>query len=210
MLRKLLCTTSKYYFFFGYSAISLNTQYSGLLRYRDKATHFEYDLAVLRLVSHLRFSDSISPVCLHFKEGGDKYVLDKQQGYFAGWGITEEQKLADELRRVSMTTLSRESCSQRIEANDVGYSLPQDKFCIINDYKSTACRGDSGGGFVVSNSQYHQGKLIIEYQLLGVISNIPIKAQDCSRDTVVVLTNVQFLETIIKEQQLKDKTVVLA
>lgn len=145
------------------------------------------------MTKHLKFTESISPICLHFLEGGRKYVSDNINGHFSGWGITEKQELSDVLRRVNMKTLAYSNCAERIKKN-VNYDLPADKFCVINDYGSTACRGDSGGGFVVETIQQQNR----EYRLLGILSNVPWKAQDCSRDTLVVMTNVQFYETLIK------------
>ena len=173
-----------------------------ICRYKDVSDYFEYDLAILRLERPFKFSVYISPICVRFttKREHDNW-MNRETGYFTAWSSIPNQSYA--LQRNSMTTLSRDSCNELVNRS-VGYPLPTDKFCIYNQQNVTACRGDSGGGFFVQNKFIASGYWYYEYQLLGVLSNVPRSHHDCSLDTVIAMTDLHYHYQFIYREMQKD------
>lgn len=98
-----------------------------------------YDIALLKLVSPLTFSETVKPVCLAPRAWIDDDMAGKEVT-LSGWGKTETGSLSSSLR----------------EYDTVGYSLPDcisfygswmrpTQMCTDGAQRKHTCSGDSGG-----------------------------------------------------------------
>ncbi|XP_017462355.1 PREDICTED: proclotting enzyme-like, partial [Rhagoletis zephyria] len=154
--------------------------------YKDRVGYYEDDLAIVRLVQQFKFSDTIKPICFEYKRLAAASIETGELGFIVGWGPTATSADVDVFQKVDVNTVSYHTCRDRLTFNDKPYDLPSDKFCVQRVTKTgDICRGDSGGGFVKYDSR--TGK----HYLIGVISHAPLKQNDCGRDGLVAMTNVQ-------------------
>ncbi|XP_036344550.1 modular serine protease-like isoform X1 [Rhagoletis pomonella] len=154
--------------------------------YKDRVGYYEDDLAIVRLVQQFKFSDTIKPICFEYKRLAAASIETGELGFIVGWGPTATSTDVDVFQKVDVNTVSYHTCRDRLTFNDKPYDLPSDKFCVQRVTKTgDICRGDSGGGFVKYDSR--TGK----HYLIGVISHAPLKQNDCGRDGLVAMTNVQ-------------------
>lgn len=74
--------------------------------YDGSTASFDADLAILILTSEITFTPFIQPACLPSK---NSTVIDVR-GTVAGYGITENNTLADTLRHVEIPTIDHLTC----------------------------------------------------------------------------------------------------
>lgn len=124
---------------------------------------FDNDIALVQLVDRVSFTDYILPVCL-----GDSVVLERdffsgevQLGTVTGWGqLTESANtLPRFLQEIRLPIVDHKTCQQA-----TAYPVTRNMFCagysqeIIGD----ACKGDSGGPFVVQRKN--------RWYIIGIVS----------------------------------------
>ncbi|XP_075070239.1 granzyme A-like [Mixophyes fleayi] len=64
----------------------------------------------------------------------------------AGWGLTEEGKWSDTLRKVNVTVLSREECHRKWRHK---YAITEDMMCTnVGPNREDPCQGDSGSPLI--------------------------------------------------------------
>ncbi|XP_053546024.1 transmembrane protease serine 4-like [Bombina bombina] len=103
-----------------------------------------YDIALIKLKSDLRFSESAKPVCL---PGSNMIVPDNAQLWVTGWGHTSEGGvLASQLQEVAINKIPTALCN--IEYNN---QIVESMLCAgrLSGGFDT-CQGDSGGPLVMS------------------------------------------------------------
>ncbi|XP_055377185.1 uncharacterized protein LOC129609277 [Condylostylus longicornis] len=149
------------------------------------------DIAVLELDHHIEFSSVIKPICIDFSS---TQIPSNLNGYFVGWGATSmDDEQSNELLSANLTTLTNEKCKVEVGPRDKSDITPE-KFCAINDKRSAACQGDSGGGYVVKKYTGFRDR----YFLLGIIS-LGLGANNyCSDGFTTVFTNVLLYKTFIE------------
>ena len=108
------------------------------------------DLAVIRLVRPVSFTDHIRPICLHQPEEAGPGAGDLT---VAGWGRTERARSSALLQYTGLQEVSAESCSlQYSQAGARGQLGPltqllirESQICAQGDGGTDSCSGDSGG-----------------------------------------------------------------
>ncbi|XP_039450944.2 uncharacterized protein LOC120429913 [Culex pipiens pallens] len=128
--------------------------------------HEEYstnrnDIAVLVLNSDVEYSDFVIPICLDNRVDPDLTKLVGQRGSVAGWGLTENQTVAQLLRTAQMPVVSHVECVQA-DPTLFGRYLDRGMFCAGERNGTSVCNGDSGGGFYISEGD--------RWVLRGVVS----------------------------------------
>ncbi|XP_013147107.1 PREDICTED: chymotrypsin-like elastase family member 2A [Papilio polytes] len=105
------------------------------------------DLALLKLKVEATFDDYVQPACVWHEKISERISSDVT-GSVVGWGIDESENLSTKLRQATMPIVSEAKCIKR---NPLFYSkvLDDRKFCAGLQNGTSACNGDSGGGFHV-------------------------------------------------------------
>ncbi|XP_053955720.1 modular serine protease-like [Anastrepha ludens] len=153
--------------------------------------NYQDDLAILKVVNIFKFTETVKPICFEPKNRAAAVVENDELGFIVGWGPTTSSNNVDVFQKIDVSSISYQSCLDRLTINDTPYDLPTDKFCVRRVARTgDICRGDSGGGFVKNI----RGR----YYLVGVVSHAPLRHIDCGRDGLVALTNVQFYTQISK------------
>ncbi|KAM9324796.1 complement C1r subcomponent-like [Gastrophryne carolinensis] len=122
-------------------------------------TH-DHDIALLRLTDTVVMDQNISPICLPKKDEDSMYDTDTM-GYVSGFGVTEEHKIANNLRYVVLPIAARDRCQKQLEEKqkelDESSKFKSEKFtknmfCAgfpeAKKQQQDSCQGDSGGAFV--------------------------------------------------------------
>lgn len=120
-----------------------------------------HDIAILKLKTPIKFSDTVQPVCL---PNADEKVADNTQATVAGWGLTREggQDTSQILMQVGVPTIKSSDCATMYKKARIDID---ESAMICAGYKEggkDSCQGDSGGPFVVKNGD--------AYTLQGVVS----------------------------------------
>lgn len=125
---------------------------------------FDNDIALVQLADRVAFTDYILPVCL-----GDSATIERdffssddvQLGTVTGWGqLTESPNTVPRfLQEIRLPIIDHRTCQQ-----STSYPVTRNMFCagykqeIVGD----ACKGDSGGPFVVQRKN--------RWYLIGIVS----------------------------------------
>ncbi|KAA0200982.1 hypothetical protein HAZT_HAZT001586 [Hyalella azteca] len=148
----------------GADQLGLNAQSGIRVKVSQIITHANYDtnnvnndIGLIKLVTPVTYTTTISPVCLPFKFPNSDF--EGTLGTVTGWGTTSYQGTTSvALLEVDIPILSTQSCSSYYTYPTV---LTDNMFCTLQAGKD-ACQGDSGGPLTVPSG----GRL---YQL-GVVS----------------------------------------
>ncbi|KAL8569988.1 hypothetical protein ACOMHN_056420 [Nucella lapillus] len=108
-------------------------------RYGDGSATFANDIAVLKLSSSLEFTSHVKSY--RFADENDGNFAGKQC-ILSGWGLKDDGKLANTLKKVEMLTITNKACQNKWDT----YSgvISPGHVCFLEDTKSS-CNGDSGG-----------------------------------------------------------------
>ena len=126
----------------------------------DKFT-YEYDIALIKLVSPVKFKPNIIPVCL--PESNSDLV--GKVGTVTGWGRrTEYGQISPILREVNLPIISNQKCMSMYRRSGQNEWIPKIFICAgTSNGGKDSCEGDSGGPLVVKSSN---GR----FRLAGIIS----------------------------------------
>ncbi|XP_071056951.1 chymotrypsin-like elastase family member 2A isoform X2 [Onthophagus taurus] len=160
---------------------------------------YQNDVAVLKMASAAEFTDYVRPVCLWEGDLNINSVVGNL-GSVVGWGFNEYGKLTEELIKLDMPIVSKDTCIYSFPDFYVRYTT-SDTFCAGFTNGSTVCNGDSGGGMVFQRSAGSGRKV---YQLRGVVS-LSVALQNefkCDPKHYVVFTDVaKYLDFIKNAMQ---------
>ncbi|KAA0189708.1 hypothetical protein HAZT_HAZT009557 [Hyalella azteca] len=148
----------------GADQLGINAQSGIRVKASQLITHANYDpnnvnndIGLIKLVTPVTYTTTISPVCLPFKFPNSDF--NGTLGTVTGWGTTSYQgSTSVALREVDIPILNTQSCSSYYTYPTV---LTDNMFCTLQAGKD-ACQGDSGGPLMVPSG----GRL---YQL-GIVS----------------------------------------
>jgi len=130
-----------------------------------------YDIALLKLVSPVTYSDHISPVCLP-SALQESLPAPNTTVFITGWGVTEEDEDAeasDTLQQVGIPLQSSEKCRNSYE--EQFYEDVQ--FCAgLDQGGHDHCYGDSGGPVVFQDAANNGN-----WKQIGIVSG----AKGCAR-----------------------------
>lgn len=114
------------------------------------------DLAVLLLKKELLFNDHVVPICLWQGENDLRRIIG-QEGYLAGWGVTENG-VSTVPTYIRTSIVSRRQCNLNLER-----VYPSNARILCGDGQgSSPCNGDSGSGLVLKRGN--------QYYLRGIVS----------------------------------------
>ncbi|XP_034250616.1 phenoloxidase-activating factor 1-like isoform X2 [Thrips palmi] len=100
------------------------------------------DVALVRLVRRVRFTDAVRPICLPV--GDEQYRnLDGKKLIVAGWGTTESGYGSRDLLQVAVPVVPGEQCVEVYKKN-VNIN-PAKEMCAGGTRAGDSCNGDSGG-----------------------------------------------------------------
>lgn len=123
-------------------------------------TNFNNDIALLRLHSPIKVTDTVKPVCL--PKNDDKSYAG-ETAVATGWGAVEEgKKPSCYLREVELPILTNVDCKK---SNYTPSMISDTMLCAgyISEGKKDACQGDSGGGLTAERSDKR-------HEQIGVVS----------------------------------------
>lgn len=113
----------------------------------EKYSNFDYndDIALLKLSTVVTPTRFIQPCCLWPAETENiDYVVNKK-GYVVGWGLQEDDELADTLTEATMPIIDPLECLNS-NRDFFGSVLSNYNYCAGYKNGTSVCNGDSGGG----------------------------------------------------------------
>nr|BAU69611.1 C1ra [Sphyrna zygaena]BAU69612.1 C1rb [Sphyrna zygaena] len=133
--------------------VHLHEGYDGL------SEQYAHDLALVRLGRRVTLTEEVVPACLPPTAASALYA-PALLGYVSGWGVTQDNRLADKLHYVGLPVAEQGECARAMErAQQAGrgggsggqrLSVTRGMFCAGTGLGlRDSCQGDSGGGFVV-------------------------------------------------------------
>ncbi|XP_062551185.1 transmembrane protease serine 9-like [Armigeres subalbatus] len=118
-----------------------------IYRHHDyNASSYRHDIALLLLRTILEFNDYVQPICLW--EDGKYGPGDNLVGIVSGWGITEYDMLADELKSARLPMVSVLECLES-DRDLFSQAIFDGMFCAGLTNTTNVCNGDSGGAFAI-------------------------------------------------------------
>ncbi|XP_053672270.1 serine protease easter-like [Anopheles nili] len=117
----------------------------------NRPIKFRHDIALIRMVREIDFSDSVKPICLPVNEDTRRKVLPRY--IITGWGTTEQQALSDLLLQAIVDHVPIPECQQKMNENFLYVNLADEwQMCAAGKNLVDSCQGDSGGplGFSVN------------------------------------------------------------
>ncbi|KAK9695314.1 Trypsin [Popillia japonica] len=133
---------------------------------------YDYDIAVLELVSDLTFSDTIIAISL---PNENQQLIAGTESVVTGWGATEEDGIgSNQLLMVEVPLVSATDCQAAYAPN---YVITERMLCAgFTEGGKDACEGDSGGplaidGLLIGVVSWGAGCARPDYP--GVYANVP-------------------------------------
>ncbi|CAH2248588.1 chymotrypsin-like elastase family member 2A [Pararge aegeria] len=156
------------------------------------------DIALLKLRNEVPFTDYIQPACLWSRRSSELLRNATRSvsimGTVVGWGFNSNDTLSETLKEASMPMVSESTC---IRSNPLFYgkALTSKKFCAGHHNGTSACNGDSGGGFQVfipDKVQAVRGRVTGSWHVRGIVSNTiaRLDAPVCDPYEYVLFTDV--------------------
>ncbi|XP_017083592.1 serine protease grass [Drosophila eugracilis] len=97
------------------------------------------DIAILRLIRRIEYTDNIRPICIVWDTRWRNYINSRDPLTGTGWGKTENDSDSAKLMTVDLSRQDPEICNRLIYR-----TLSSTHFCAGN-WDSNLCNGDSGG-----------------------------------------------------------------
>ncbi|XP_041968433.1 uncharacterized protein LOC121725497 [Aricia agestis] len=165
-------------------------------RFRGSATNFQDDIALVILVTAIRYEVFVRPVCLDFDHDLERRQLAIGKiGKVAGWGLTAAN--GDFAPLLQVTNLPYVDIDQCLDQVPLAFRelVTSDKFCAGYTNGTALCQGDSGGGLAFPESD----KGVERYFIRGIVSTAPRNNDKCTQFTITTFTQVTRHEHLIKE-----------
>ncbi|XP_059936057.1 coagulation factor X isoform X2 [Mesoplodon densirostris] len=106
---------------------------------------YDFDIAVLRLKTPIKFRRNVAPACLPEKDWAEATLLTQKTGVVSGFGRTHERgRLSSTLKILEVPYVDRNTCKL-----SSSFTITANMFCAGYDAQpEDACQGDSGGPHV--------------------------------------------------------------
>ncbi|XP_004273717.1 coagulation factor X [Orcinus orca] len=106
---------------------------------------YDFDIAVLRLKTPIKFRRNVAPACLPEKDWAEATLLTQKTGVVSGFGRTHERgRLSSTLKMLEVPYVDRTTCKL-----SSSFTITSNMFCAGYDAQpEDACQGDSGGPHV--------------------------------------------------------------
>lgn len=122
------------------------------IKIHEKYSNYDFndDIALLKLSQRVAYTRYIQPICLWPAETSALEAVVHKKGYVIGWGLQEDDDLADTLTEATMPIVSFFEC---LESNRdfFGPVLSEFNYCAGYKNGTSVCNGDSGGGMFFNN-----------------------------------------------------------
>lgn len=112
-------------------------------RYDPLSPNQEHDIALLRLVRNVTYSDFIKPICVPTTQELLKENFVNKKLVVAGWGKTENASASNIKLKLEVPVKSKVDCNSVYNAAHV--NLGEGQICAGGELGKDSCRGDSGG-----------------------------------------------------------------
>ncbi|XP_039967127.1 serine protease easter-like [Bactrocera tryoni] len=134
------------------------------------------DIALLRLIRKVEFTDFISPICLPYHEDQGYIGAPNSTAEITGWGETLTRDESQIKQKATVKIFELNACRNRINRGVSGlhYSYSPDlQICAMDDIK-VACKLDGGGPLMVQHSKENKPA----YYLIGLFSSMDITCDE--------------------------------
>ena len=129
--------------------------------YRKPPATINHDIALVRLITDVKFTDYIRPICLPTS----KTVLSRSVQFFVtGWGHTELGNTSPVKLKTTLPLANRAECVQKYKT-DKRLNVGDGQFCVGGEEGKDSCSGDSGGPLMYTSE--NNG---VTWFLAGVVS----------------------------------------
>lgn len=158
-------------------------------KWNSTAISFDGDVALLRTVAKIAFTDYIQPVCL---PSSDDSVFNVN-GYVAGYGKSEENSRHETRpKHVKIRSVTQDVC---LFSDPIIVRISSPRMFCAGELNKNPCQGDSGSGFFVRSGN--------AFQIFGVVSSAI--RDDCATNHFVIFASVpKFMEWIDQYIESKD------
>ncbi|XP_059500004.1 LOW QUALITY PROTEIN: complement C1r subcomponent-like, partial [Stegostoma tigrinum] len=126
--------------------------------YSGHSAQFHHDIALVKLAQRVKMTRSIMPACLPSSDAPNLY-RPRSLGYVAGWGITENNTLLDELRYVRLPLVRVGECARAMQRVQEQQGKGPREWVEVSGQGmmcagtglggQDSCQGDSGGAFAM-------------------------------------------------------------
>lgn len=128
-------------------------------------TEVHNDIALLRLASEAKLTDTVTPICLPLGSNFVDRPVDGKRLFVAGWGQTETEPGSRFKQHVAVPKVPMQYCrAQYSSAN-----IDERQICAGGEAGKDSCRGDSGGPLMdilePTRQQPHPA-----FYLMGIVS----------------------------------------
>ncbi|XP_050356545.1 chymotrypsin-C-like isoform X3 [Nymphalis io] len=153
------------------------------------------DIALLKMSSAVEFNSNIQAACIWFDKLQEKLPSQTVHGTVTGWGFDQTESLSTVLQEATMPMIGDLEC---IRSKPLFFAtiLNGKKFCAGHRNGTSACNGDSGGGFSVyvpyEDSNFIKGYVKGAWYVRGIVSLSVAKLDTalCDPTEYVVFTDI--------------------
>lgn len=128
-------------------------------------TEVHNDIALLRLASEAKLTDTITPICLPLGSSFANRPADGKRLFVAGWGQTETESGSRFKQHVIVPKVTGQHCRSQYP----GANLNDKQICAGGEAGKDSCRGDSGGPLMEIHEPTRQQPQPAFY-LVGIVS----------------------------------------
>ncbi|XP_045461316.1 CLIP domain-containing serine protease 2-like isoform X3 [Harmonia axyridis] len=138
-------------------------------KYDPKDEDLKHDIALLRLVTKVSYTDYVRPICLPTLLEERKKTYNGMTLTVAGWGQTENRSSSSVKLKVLVPVMKLSQCEALLsKARKV---ISAEQICAGGEENKSSCRGDSGGP-LMSFSVDENG--LLNWYLAGILSYGPV------------------------------------
>ncbi|XP_065210210.1 suppressor of tumorigenicity 14 protein homolog isoform X2 [Planococcus citri] len=137
------------------------------------------DIAILILNEGITISPSVLPACVYWTRP-KRNPLEGVLGKVVGWGLNEKGDYPENLTTTNLPYISHSRCLDQVPI-DYRVFITFDKFCAGSETGPAVLNGDSGGGLMFVDINYHS-------YIRGIVS---VKQNSGSPTGIATFTNVE-------------------
>ncbi|XP_011190976.1 serine protease easter [Zeugodacus cucurbitae] len=137
-----------------------------------------HDIALLRLVRKVIYSDFVSPICLPTWESQIYLGFSDATAEIAGWGETAKETYSNVKLKATVNIIPLQDCTGNITLDNVGFGHTYDPYrqsCAVGDGK-IACKIDTGGPLMIMDKPDDSDRTA--YYLIGIFSSVELSCTE--------------------------------
>ncbi|XP_078268349.1 coagulation factor IX-like [Rhinoraja longicauda] len=115
--------------------------------YNSNRSPFDHDIALILLITPIKFTPFVVPICLPEKHFAERVLMTQPYGMVSGWGqLASGGSSPQVLQRINIPYVERSICKASSK-----FSVTNNMFCAgFPDATKDSCKGDSGGPHVTN------------------------------------------------------------